>query len=275
MNSGLVIAALILIILGMLLVFVQFSDDSNLHTKLQNLGTALITAGIISLVLDSIAVKSMSSKLSGVLHNNLRELRIRDFGMSDVVDRLPFNQLYSELEVCKSFDVVQTWVPNLSPFLQHAEQMFIKGGRIRVFLLHPASASAGQRSHDLNKVDQPFISNKIKTDIRDVKSFYKTMERQNIFSKSDMKERLQLKLYATLPTCSIHKIDQKAWVGFYWLGIQSDEGMTLVISDNEKNNKALNTIKNQIEELDKKSIQVDLDTDKIPTLKSVMEKSRV
>jgi len=65
-----------------------------------------------------------------------------------VTPRTSFSELQSSIENSKNLTIVQTWTPDLKGILDAAEPMVLGGGKVSIFLLHPESAFASQRSLD-------------------------------------------------------------------------------------------------------------------------------
>ena len=222
-TNKLTIYALLLLIFGMVLIFIPPSNYE-FATQLSNIGLSLIIAAVVSLILDRITFNSLVEKMEEPLIEVFGERKIHDFGVSGVVPRFPFEELYSLLPSSKNFHLVQTWSPHMSTLLGYAEKMIENGGNIRVCLLHPKSKYAEQRSYDLNN-EITYVPGQIDGDIIHFRSFYRRMKEKHQISKEEMQKRIQLKLYATLPTCGIYKVDKKVWVGFYWHGDHADNSI--------------------------------------------------
>ncbi|MEZ5691667.1 MAG: hypothetical protein R3D71_08390 [Rickettsiales bacterium] len=271
-DSKLIIVAMALIIAGMLFLFVfpsLLSDDyTNIRQGFRELGVPLVITGVISIMLDSVALTSMKAELIKILNNSLQGQQLFDYGLSNIVQRLTYDDIYKAVTNGKNFDLVQTWSPNIQPLLFfHAKTIFRNGGKIRIFLLNPDTEYARQRSADL-KLDADKVPNSIRGNIDYIKNFYKSMEEELIAEKPNLSEveikkemkRIELRLYSSLPTCSIYKVDNKAWMGFYWLGKTTDESINLIVSNDRKNNIILEAVENQIGELVKRYKPVDINT---------------
>ena len=252
------IVSLILVLTGVVLLFaisriVIFQDLSD---EIGSIGLSLITAGVLALTLDLVSVSAMSSRLNEIISNGLQELKMRDRGLADVTDSTPYEDMRQAIRKSKSFDLVQTFSPDMDNILDACRVMIRNGGSARIYLLDPECMPAKQRGADLGKSDD-YASQKIYSNIEEVKSFAMSLEQIDSLNKDQIRKRIKLFTYSSLPTCAIYKSDMKIWVAFYWLRAWSDARMNLVV-DPCAENLALAHIQEQIENVERISEEIDL-----------------
>ena len=261
------IASLIFILLGVILLFAISPNFIDYRNEIGSVGISLITAGFLAITLDTISLRSMSSQLNDVLSEGITEMRLREFGIEDVVLGTPFDDIFSSIDVTKNLTIIQTWSPSLKGMLERAQKNLSRGGSITIYLLHPDSIYAKQRSLDLDE-EPDFVKTYIKNDISIIRSLYRRVVSDGELESSKAKTRIVLKLYSSLPTCAIYKTDNRAWLALFWLQVQSALRMNFVIEGSSYND-AMHQCDSHIRNVDEVSVAVDLSTDTLPPIDSL------
>jgi hypothetical protein len=211
-------------------------------------------------------VSSEFSELKSMVEESLQASAMKRFGVDEIIAGTPYSKIYEEIELSKEFTLLQTWSPDMKNLLDSCESVLTSGGMVTIFLLHPASFSAKQRSIDLKeKLDN--VPGKIRSDTAQVRSMYKRLIASRNVKAPDLKKRLRLFYYSTLPAFALYKTDRKAWVSFYWHGKQSDWGMNLVI-DFHSDNQAKKYYEKHLASLRSVAQEVTLDSEEEPVFQA-------
>ncbi|MGE0408763.1 MAG: hypothetical protein AB7P23_05815 [Amphiplicatus sp.] len=266
-QKSVLIVSLLLILVGVLLLFGVSPATPVFTNEVGSIGLSLITAGVIALTLDRVSVSAISGKLTGIIDRGLQELKVRNFGVSEITPSTPYDEIYESMKKSAYFDLAQTWSPDMRNILDSAAELVRNGGRLRVFLLHPESEAAKQRSSDLWE-EPDYVPNKIRSDISQMRSFRRRMQAEQGLSERDAAARIKLYLHRSLPTCAIYRTEQKAWLAFYWLGAQSDARMNIVV-DGTVDNPAAAQCAAHFEMLERAAVNVRLDRQEIPQLPEI------
>ena len=253
--KNILIASLILIIIGLLLIFIP-SPNSSFKGELSSIGLSLITAGIIAISLDKISLSAISGELNRVLERGIDEIKIRKYGVTNIEDQTAYSDIHKAIEDASEFTLLQTWSPDMKTILTHCEVMLAKGGALKVFLLHPKSCAALQRSSDLEE-DLDYVPNKILSDTKQLRAMYQKLLSKNIIDARQINSKIQLYYYSSQPAFALYKTNKKAWVAFYWQKIQSDSAMNIIL-DCCSTNAANTHFENHIKSLEENSVNVDL-----------------
>lgn len=169
------IISLVMIIAGLLIVFV-WTPHTNFKAEM---GLSLITAGIVSLTIDNISIKEISIRLNKVVEDGLHELVMKRYGIVEITANTPYAKIYSAMTSSKEFTLVQTWSPDMKNILDHCESILGRGGTVTIFLLHPESPAAKQRSLDLQEQIE-HVPEKIRSDAKQIRSMYHRLDAKQI-----------------------------------------------------------------------------------------------
>ncbi len=212
-----------MLILGIVLTFIAPRHfDTSTEPRLLALGSSVITACLIALVLERISFQSLVEEINDRLDHTIEEQGLRKSGLRSIVRGQFYDSIYEKVKCTENLLIIQTWLPDITIFLDRSKDIIKRGGKVRIFLLHPKSVLAMQRGEDLGSGPEQ-VPDKIRCDTRDVRSRYREIVSLNYPGS------LELFYYDALPALSIYKIDKQAWVGSYWYGIPSDNRSTLVI----------------------------------------------
>lgn len=245
-----------MLIVGMLLTFVVAPRVVAFEDSLAALGVSLITAAVIAFVLDRVSLTALVAEVSDRLDFAFEDLRLRRSGMRAIETGPFYHGVYEELRHSRTFNLVQTWSPDLTNLLNAAEDVVRRGGRVRVYLLHPESEFAKQRGIDLGP-GRDHVPDKIRSDARDVRWRYRELR------AAQATGTIELYYYNALPAFSLYQVDGTAWVGQYWYGAQSDCRTTLVI---DVPSKIWTDYEEHLCRLHKRAVNVPLDTEEEPEL---------
>lgn len=224
-RQKILIASLILVIIGLGCLYVatkiiREDADSPWGALLQPVGAALLTAGAVSVIWDRVTISSLAAELEDTLAVPLDGFCISKHGLRSLATGSFYKQVFDAMSTSSQLTIVQTWCPNIAPFLKHAEPLVARGGRVKIYLLDPKSPLAEQRSIDLG-TGPTAVSQHICADTTRIAAAHKKLR--------EASGAIELYYYCALPAFALYQLDSAAWVGIYWHGNQSDEGTTLVI----------------------------------------------
>lgn len=211
-------------------------------------------------------VSNEISDLKSMVEESLQASVMKRYGVAEIISGTPYNEIYKEIELSKEFTLIQTWSPDMKNLLDSCESVLTNGGKVTIFLLHPESFAAKQRSIDL-KVKWDNVPKKIRIDTEQVRSMYKRLIESSNFKTPDLKKRLRLFYYSGLPAFALYKTEKKGWVSFYWHGKQSDSGMNLVI-DFYSENQAKKYYESHLASLQSVAQEVILDSEEDPVIQT-------
>ncbi len=222
-RQRILVFTLVTLILGIVLTFIMpryFADS--IADRFVVFGSTLITACLIALVLERISFQSLVEEINDRLDYTIEEQGLRNGGLRSIVRGQFYDSIYEKVKCTDNLLIIQTWLPDITSFLDISEDIIKRGGKVRIFLLHPKSVFAMQRGVDLGSGSKQ-VPDKTRCDTRDVRSRYRKIVSLKYPGS------LELFYYDALPALAIYKIDKHAWVGSYWYGIPSDSRSTLVI----------------------------------------------
>ncbi|BFP43213.1 hypothetical protein FGF1_40580 [Flavobacteriaceae bacterium GF1] len=269
--QSIIITALIMVIVGLLLMFLVDTKWEH-YNKVSSIGLSLITTALIAITLDRISIAIFSRNLNKVVENGIGELKVRNYGITEVLDNTPYTNLYTDIRNSNEFILVQTWCPYMKPILKPVEDLLYKGGKIKIFLLHPNSVVAAQRSLDLEE-EYGHVPSKILADTANIRTLYKKLLSDNRFTEQELETKLNLYYSVSLPAFALYKTDKKALIAFYWHGTQSDNAMTAIVDFNNKN-KAASHINDHLKVLEKNASKVNLNDSKEVQIKYEWQRKR-
>lgn len=226
------IVSLLFLVAGLTLIY-ACARYGTCGSELSGIGLSLITAGIVAVTIDKVSLAELSAEVTSIVQDGLCALRMKNFGITNIVTNTPYQEIYAAMDLSKDFILVQTWSPDMKNILKHCESLLARGGRVTIFLLNPDSPAATQRSLDLQEKPD-HVPAKIRSDADQIFSMYRRLIKHGL-KESSLKARLRFFYYKTLPSFAIYKTDKNAWVAFYWYGIQSDSGMNIVIDFHSDN----------------------------------------
>jgi hypothetical protein len=181
---------------------------------------------------------SMSSQLSSLVEE-VGRLRVLD-NMNSQLSKLDIDRIAREMcqehylgvvEVHRTFPaqkftrfvenavqevtILQTWMPNLE-LLEEAELLkkaIDRGVQVRILLLHPASGVAQLREQAL-RIDPDMMDNvqeSVKGCLRRLARLYKGVQEEG-------RTRLQVRVYSSLPSIAVYKVDEHYLVSSFLHG---------------------------------------------------------
>jgi hypothetical protein len=258
------IASLLIVIFGGLLLFGVAPSMDTWRDEVRALGISLLTAGFMSLLFDRLALTALVGEVTDTLSRAVGAFDLIRAGIRSTTVGPFYTDVYQALGISQSLTIVQTWSPDLTNLLREGTSVVMRGGRIRVYLLHPGSQFARQRGIDLGPGPE-LVPGKIRSDTSDVRARYRRLVEKKA------KGRLELYYYDALPAFALYATDESAWVGSYWYAAQSDAGPTLRI---EIPSPTWRFFERHIEELHRRSVAVPLDQAVEPPLPQQEEGAR-
>ncbi|GAA2409846.1 hypothetical protein GCM10010420_43090 [Streptomyces glaucosporus] len=165
-------------------------------------------------VLDNVNLQLSKLDIDGIA----RDLRQEHYGgVVQVHRRFPeerFTHLLGEAdrEIC----VLQTWIPNLHRFDSELERAVTeRRARVRVLLLHPASPVARLRDEALRTVRDPAMEEDVRAGVERCLSILESLHRA---LREEDRERLQVRVYNSLPSIAVYKTDDHYLVSSFLHG---------------------------------------------------------
>jgi alpha-ketoglutarate-dependent taurine dioxygenase len=213
------------------------------------IGSTITAAGVLSIFFEHFGRKSLMEEFIGkaqaVVHKELDDFRFRSerlkkSGIADFGVFPPRRQLEDMLAGAKeSIIVCKTWIPQEdSPDLLKgleralAESKESSRPEVKILCLDPASPLVGQR----------FLDSHPETPKRDAaedgrKRIIEGLEEIMNSCKHEQRYRqVQIKTYRNVPAVSLYSTEDRAWIGWYWLGTEALGGPALLVSGKGEGN---------------------------------------
>ncbi len=261
------IVSLLLIIVGILLIgdLAMFGIPNRLPAGTSSLGASLVTAGLLTMTLDRLAVRAMSERIEDQLYDRLHDISLVEAGLVKAIDETPFDELCKHARQSREIVIVQTWAPSLPKITKAVEQSLMAGAKLRIFLLHPDSPMAEIRSLDLQERSD-HVSQRVKDNINIIRSLYARLNVNAGLSADELAKRIEVKLYSSMPACAIYKMDSVMYVASYWVRGMSAHRLNYVLQSASPG-LSTQTYLRHIEELESASVSVKLGpSERLPTL---------
>lgn len=263
------IISLLIINLGLILVFgtsqlglsIDFTESSS------SLGASLVTAGILTITLDRLAVRAMSDRIEDQLAERLADVSLVEAGLARAIDETPFDELCRYAKDSDELVIVQTWAPSLQKIIKSVEGSLTSSSKLTVYLLHPDSPIAEIRSLDLQERSD-HVAERVRDNITILRSLYRRLKLNTDLTDDQIAERLEVRLYTSMPACAIYKLDSVMYIASYWIRGMSAHRLNYVLQGTGAG-LATKAYLDHIKELQAASLPVKFQTDDIPSLKDV------
>jgi hypothetical protein len=220
------IAALLLLVVGVGGLYVSARVSGAMSAWLLSTSATLITAVTITLIYNRVLDVRLLGRLDEAVGAAITSRdSILSSGIVESRNRMPWVQIQEAASSTEGrFIMLQTWSPHVRNLLLGMEDLIRKGKSVKLYLLHPDSPSARARSEDLGDVDLNTVKGRIETNIREIHSFYVRASRNGA-----TKINVEMWLYDCMPEICVYANGATAWIGWYWLGRQADDGTNLLI----------------------------------------------
>ncbi|WP_030294131.1 hypothetical protein [Streptomyces katrae] len=138
-------------------------------------------------------------------------------GVVGVHSRFPEDEFTGFLERAgEELVILQTWIPNLHHLRAALRKALVDQQiHVRILLLHPSSPVAGLRDEALRAVRDPALAVNVRAG---VESCLAGLAQLNGDLPADSRARLQVRLYNSLPSIAVFKVDQHFLVSSFLHG---------------------------------------------------------
>jgi hypothetical protein len=134
----------------------------------------------------------------------------------DAYERFPTEIFRHHLQTGQEIRILNTWSPYLKEFFTLLRAALQRQARTRILLLSPDSQVAELRNEALEaskdpvEIDDP-VRHGVKGNLADLKRIWSVLDEQQ-------RKKLEVRLYDSLPSISIHQVDQFCLMGIYFHG---------------------------------------------------------
>ncbi len=182
-----------------------------LPTFATEIGIALLTSGVISLVYEIMLRESFLSEMKAQLADSLSSefevlKRIDGAGITDVYRSLPTSDISKRFSTASRVRIMQTWMPDLLTFLGSLKEACSNGCVVQLLLLDPDSSLADVRGRDLGYPDPQMVSENTKSNLMEIRRFC---------LQEEMEDAFEIRLHNTIPSISLYSYDDIILIGFY------------------------------------------------------------
>lgn len=177
---------------------------------ISDLGLALLSTGLISLVYEVMLRKSFLNEMKEQISESLASefeviKRIKNAGIEDIQENFSASEIAQSFSTASEVKIMQTWIPDLITLLQPLKKASIKGCSVKILLLDPTSPFAEARGKDLGYSNPTEPATSIRNDLAEIDRFCRNEGITNI----------EVRLHNTIPSMSIHSYDDISYIGFY------------------------------------------------------------
>ncbi|MFF1337381.1 hypothetical protein ACFVYT_05595 [Streptomyces sp. NPDC058290] len=226
--------------------------ETNVGTKF----TALETSVAAQITALTVNVEAHLSKLD--IDAIAQRLKRQHYGgVVGVHSRFPEDVFTGFLERAgEELVILQTWIPNLHHLRSALRKVLVdQQVSVRILLLHPSSPVAGLRDEALRAVRDPALAVNVKAS---VESCLAGLAQLNGDLPAESRARLQVRVYNSLPSIAVFKVDQHFLVSSFLHGqlaidstqIEIDGGDTVMGEEVQQELRTLWSIGKDVDLLD-------------------------
>lgn len=146
-----------------------------------------------------------------------------------VYERFPTEMFCNYISQGSSIRILNTWIPNLSNFIDPLIQALQHEAAVQLLLLYPKSAIAELRNEALTTSPMPILKERVQIGIEENLDSLSYIA-QHLLERQQ--QRLQVRLFHSLPSISIYQVDQFCLAGIYFHGQLAINSPQLEISTN-------------------------------------------
>lgn len=142
-----------------------------------------------------------------------RERRLA--GLVEVAPQLEDDCYTARLSRARSATVLNTWIPNLERLQKHLEEVVRRGGQVQVLLLNPDSPAVELRHRALLEGGVRAVSYDVRAEVNRCLEILSLIHGRLPRAARD---RLQVRLYSSLPSISVYQADEQYLVSMFLHG---------------------------------------------------------
>ena len=136
-------------------------------------------------------------------------------GVITVHSKLPEDELNKRLAEANRIFLLNTWIPNLTSYIESIEKALSKNAEIQILLLYPYSNVAELRDQALRTSKNPLLDQNVKDGVeRCMDTLRYIIEK----TPEDKHKYLRVRFYNSLPSVSVYKTDDIMLVGVFFHG---------------------------------------------------------
>jgi hypothetical protein len=178
---------------------------------IRDLGLALVTTGLISLIYEVMLRESFLNEMKEQLAESLASefeviKRIDKAGIIDIHETFPTSEVARAFSTASEVKIMQTWIPDLITLLRPLKQASMQGCTIKILLLDPSSPLAEARGKELGYSDPKTASDSIKNNLAEIVRFCRA---------EGIAGNIEVRLHSTIPSMSVHSYNDISYIGFY------------------------------------------------------------
>jgi hypothetical protein len=132
-------------------------------------------------------------------------------GVSQVYQSFPTDLFCQLLQTGQEIRILNTWAPNLHEFKDLFTVAIQRQARIRILLLNPLSLVANLRNDAIKAAGDYSVQRGVDENFATLREIYNYLNMQQ-------RNRLEVRLYNSLPSISIYQVDQLCFMGIYFHG---------------------------------------------------------
>jgi hypothetical protein len=148
--------------------------------------------------------------------NSLKNIHYK--GLHSIHSNLSLEYVKKQMANSGNIQILQTYSPSLEHLLPDLVLALKRGATIRILLLHPKSDANDYRTraiqeemNDDESSSEKNVREAVKNNLRDLARIYKEVDEAS-------KKRLNVGLYDSLPSITLHSMDDVYLIGFYLHG---------------------------------------------------------
>lgn len=135
--------------------------------------------------------------------------------VQQVYEHFPLDLFYQALRKGHEISLLNTWFPNLHTFHEPLLEALQQGARVRILILYPRSFIAELRNEALSLSPGPVLKESVQ---RGVTDNFEILRYIAAHFESSRRPQLQVRVYHSLPSISIYRVDDLCLTGIYFHG---------------------------------------------------------
>jgi hypothetical protein len=166
---------------------------------------------------DRLADADAAAELAGATGAVLR-LPVDDprGGIVRVHPNLDYHLLVDHMAEAREIVIQNTWIPGLDILADALVDALVRGASVSILMLHPDSQIARLRSHALqDATGEGFRQDRVGPGVRHCLDVLAAVSRM---VDDDCASRLRVRLYNSLPSISVYRMDDRAFMSFFLHG---------------------------------------------------------
>lgn len=203
-----------LIFFGAILITFPFFYPCGVTTKflIQTIGTALVPAGLISLINDYLLKKDFSKELNEQLDDfitkNLDKILEQQIVRAHVYESNPTSEIASTFLFAKeNIFLLNNWIPDFDGLRVGLKSVIAKKIQVRILLMNPDSKFASIRAREIGLVNENELSALMRVEIHNIIEF---------FEKNNASNYLQIRLFDGMPAMPVYATEDVMYIGWFF-----------------------------------------------------------